>query len=113
MTFQITVSFWVLIGFGAAGAVLGLIGICGSVAYSRCLTGFYLTLLIIAVLLEIAVGVFIIVYRPTVGRLGWCKSTHGTCSDPRYRWQIRGPVQPVQSVGRSSVKLQGLALQEL
>uniref|UniRef100_A0AC34R2W7 Tetraspanin n=1 Tax=Panagrolaimus sp. JU765 TaxID=591449 RepID=A0AC34R2W7_9BILA len=62
----ITISWWVLIGFGGAGTVIGLIGMIGGCTKSRAVNGVFMTALIIMVVLEIAVGVFILVYRSKI-----------------------------------------------
>uniref|UniRef100_A0A914RA69 Tetraspanin n=1 Tax=Parascaris equorum TaxID=6256 RepID=A0A914RA69_PAREQ len=63
---QLMLSFWVLCGFGLAGAIIGLIGSFAGLCGSRCAAGVYLALLIVMTVLEIGVGVFIIVYTPKI-----------------------------------------------
>uniref|UniRef100_A0A914DL36 Tetraspanin n=1 Tax=Acrobeloides nanus TaxID=290746 RepID=A0A914DL36_9BILA len=65
-TMATTVSWWVLVGFGIAAAIIGFFGMCGSCANVRAVNGLYMTVLIIMILLEIAVGIFIIVYRSKI-----------------------------------------------
>ncbi|VDM48513.1 unnamed protein product [Toxocara canis] len=55
--FALTICFWVLCGFGLAGAIIGFIGSCAGMCGSRCTAGVYLTFLIIMTILEIAVGI--------------------------------------------------------
>uniref|UniRef100_A0A0N5ANL1 Protein PNS1 n=1 Tax=Syphacia muris TaxID=451379 RepID=A0A0N5ANL1_9BILA len=62
----IIVSFWVLCGCGLAAAIIGLIGTCGALCGNRCITAFYLVLIILLVLIEVGIGVFIVCYRSTV-----------------------------------------------
>ncbi|GMR40770.1 hypothetical protein PMAYCL1PPCAC_10965, partial [Pristionchus mayeri] len=62
----LTVSFWVLLGFGIAGAVIGLLGAVAAVFNLKCLIGFHFCVLLIMALLEIAVGIYILVTRDTL-----------------------------------------------
>ncbi|TKR68044.1 hypothetical protein L596_024090 [Steinernema carpocapsae] len=62
----IIVAFWVLIGFGCAGAILGFIGSISGCCKNRAMLGLYLTCMIIMILLEIAVGIFMLVWRPKI-----------------------------------------------
>ncbi|GMS87593.1 hypothetical protein PENTCL1PPCAC_9768 [Pristionchus entomophagus] len=62
----LTVSFWVLLVFGIAGAVIGLIGAVGAVFGLKCIIGFHFVLLLIMALLEIAIGIYILVTRDTL-----------------------------------------------
>ncbi|CAH8524025.1 unnamed protein product [Dicrocoelium dendriticum] len=54
---------------GALSVILGILGCCGSYHYSRCLLGFYFTLLLIIFAAEIAVGAAGFVYRDEVRAL--------------------------------------------
>uniref|UniRef100_A0A0M3IIW7 Tetraspanin n=1 Tax=Ascaris lumbricoides TaxID=6252 RepID=A0A0M3IIW7_ASCLU len=64
--FALMISFWVLCGFGLAGAIIGLIGSFAGLCGSRCTAGVYLALLIVMTVLEIGVGVFIIIDTPKI-----------------------------------------------
>ncbi|KAI1713475.1 tetraspanin family domain-containing protein [Ditylenchus destructor] len=58
-----TIGYWVVLGFGIALSIIGFIGMCGSIALSKTANGFYITALILLLILEIAVVVFVIFYR--------------------------------------------------
>ncbi|CAJ0581131.1 unnamed protein product, partial [Mesorhabditis spiculigera] len=62
----ITVSFWVIVGFCIACAIIGLAGLLGAAARSRCLAAIYFLALLIVILLEIAIGIFVLVERHKV-----------------------------------------------
>uniref|UniRef100_A0A1I8AK10 DUF4064 domain-containing protein n=1 Tax=Steinernema glaseri TaxID=37863 RepID=A0A1I8AK10_9BILA len=59
----ILVAFWTLAGFGFAAAVLGLLGALGAAFRSRALLGLSLAATVVLALLELAVGIFVLVYR--------------------------------------------------
>ncbi|VDD96827.1 unnamed protein product [Enterobius vermicularis] len=77
---SITVSFWVLCGTGLAAALIGFIGTCGALCGSRCVTGFYLALIIILVLAEVAVGVFILLKKNTEPSVSGLHLFQPTCT---------------------------------
>ncbi|CAJ0942909.1 unnamed protein product, partial [Mesorhabditis belari] len=64
----ITVSFWVIVGFCIACAIIGLAGLLGAASRSRVLVALYFVALLIVILLEIAVGIFVLVERHKVVR---------------------------------------------
>lgn len=63
---QILVSFWVIVAFSAGLAITGFAGLLGAAASSRALLAAYFGALLLFVLGEIGLGIFVLVYRPTV-----------------------------------------------
>ncbi|KAK0417946.1 hypothetical protein QR680_013293 [Steinernema hermaphroditum] len=62
----ILVAFWVLVGFGVAASLIGLLGALAGCCRSRALLGLYFTTMAVLVLLEIALGIFVLVFRPKI-----------------------------------------------
>ncbi|CAD6185970.1 unnamed protein product [Caenorhabditis auriculariae] len=66
MRVAITVVFWVIIGFAIACVLLGLTGFLGAIANSRALMAIYFVCMAILILLEIAIGIYVLVVRKNV-----------------------------------------------
>jgi len=54
---------YILIGFGAFVFLVGFCGCCGAIRRSKCLLGFYILFLIIVCAGEIAVGVYVVIFK--------------------------------------------------
>lgn len=61
------VVIWVVVGWACALALLGLWGILTAIISKTQITVSYITLLIVFIVTEIAVGVFVVIFRSNVG----------------------------------------------
>uniref|UniRef100_A0A915Q6D0 Protein kinase domain-containing protein n=1 Tax=Setaria digitata TaxID=48799 RepID=A0A915Q6D0_9BILA len=63
---SLSISFWVICGCGLTAAIIGLIGVCGTIFISRAALIINLIISVLLIAIEIAIAVFILMYRVTI-----------------------------------------------